>query len=171
VVVEAYHHVRLFLKGVAMVPITVRFTISHPAASLAQVVALVGQLRRHTGVLGAAVRDLQTLQGAEVQVHDLGKKLTPVPVVACFFEATLPDRQKAVIGLAQHQEAGNWSWGGTVGPTKHLRLLGELAEYAAGIGIHAKLLFGGMKMDYRLDEAGKIQCDQDWAVRPLDGES
>ena len=139
----------------------VAFTYSWllPAGDVAQVQAIIEQLRLHAIELGGEVGDVIVLIGDEAQA------VQPEARQAVTFSATIPGASEGKYGLATTGDF-SWSWSGVV-VVSSVRTVSQLHAAAAALGLEVAEVYAGMVFTSKKNAHGVVEVDHrqafDWA--------
>ena len=130
-----------------------------PAADVAQVRAIIEQLRQHAIVLGSeAVSDVIVLTGDDAQAAQ------PEAQQTVMFTATVPGASEGKYGLASAGDF-SWVWNGAV-IISSARNVGQLHAAAADLGLEVAEVYAGMVFTSRKNAHGIVKVEQkqafDW---------
>ena len=131
-----------------------------PAGDVAQVRAIIEQLRLHAIELGGeSVSDVIVLFGDEAQA------VQPEARQAVTFSATIPGATEGKYGLASAGDF-SWSWSGVV-VVSSVRTVSQLHAAAAALGLEVAEVYAGMIFTSRKNAQGVVEVEQQQA---FDGE-
>ena len=130
-----------------------------PVAGIAQVRAIIEQLRQHAIELGSeSVSDVIVMTGDDAHAVQ-GETRQAVT-----FTATIPGATKGKYGLASAGDF-SWSWSGAV-VVSSVRTVSQLHAAAAALGLEVAEIYAGMIFTSRKNAQGVVEVDQrqafDW---------
>ena len=129
-----------------------------PTADVAQVRAIIEQLRQHAIELGSEVGDVIVLTG------DDAKAVSPEARQAVTFTATVPGATEGKYGLAAAGDF-SWAWSGAV-VISSARTVSRFHAAAADHGLEVAEVYGGMVFTSKMNAQGVVEVEQqpafDW---------